>query len=116
MEAEIAENEKTYEQLERLIASADEIPIELPKISSAIQKIASGGHECGCGATCTDTCWTDCGSNCANYTRTVKTQKYEVDRYDDPYGVSGTDMIIYSDGSKKIVPDGGFATGGYTGA
>ena len=56
MEAEIAENEKIYEQLEKLIASADEIPIELPKISSAVQKISSGGNECGCGATCTTTC------------------------------------------------------------
>ena len=69
MEAEIEENEKTYEQLEKLIANADQIPIELPKISQAVAKIASGGNECGCGATCTTTCWTDCGSNGASQPR-----------------------------------------------
>lgn len=69
MEAEIEENEKTYEQLEKLIANADQIPVELPKISQAVAKIASGGNECGCGATCTTTCWTDCGSNGASAPR-----------------------------------------------
>ena len=39
MEAEIEENEKTYEQLEKLIANADQIPVELPKISQAVAKL-----------------------------------------------------------------------------
>ena len=57
MEAEIAENEKTYEQLEKLIASADEIPVQLPEIKEAVKRIANnGGNECGCGATCTTSC------------------------------------------------------------
>ena len=120
MEAEIEENEKTYEQLERLIANADQIPVELPKISQAIQKIASGGgNECGCGATCTTTCWTDCGSNCANYTRTTGgvwyyTERGEIksantkeaaERASDHYYTVSQDKK----GIKRL------ATGGYTG-
>ena len=95
MEAEIEENEKTYEQLEKLIANADQIPIELPKISQAVAKIASGGNECGCGATCTTTCWTDCGSNCASYTRTNSSSSSNVGR-----GSSGHHVTVsFDDGS-----------------
>lgn len=65
MEAEIEENEKTYEQLERLIANADQIPVQLPEIKEAVKRIANnGGNECGCGATCTTSCWSECGGGC----------------------------------------------------
>lgn len=95
MEAEIEENEKTYEQLEKLIANADQIPVELPKISQAVAKIASGGNECGCGATCTTTCWTDCGSNCASYTRTSSPSSPS-----DRRGSSGHHVTVsFDDGS-----------------
>lgn len=97
MEAEIEENEKTYEQLEKLIANADQIPIELPKISQAVAKIASGGNECGCGATCTDTCWTDCGSNCANYTP-VKKQEPKIVPVSRGTHVSVTGLEQHIDG------------------
>lgn len=122
MEAEIEENEKTYEQLEKLIANADQIPIELPKISQAVAKIASGGNECGCGATCTTTCWTDCGSNGASAPRPSGCGSCSANcssgcawscteaaaRFSTP------DARYHQE--KEFNPNARWATGGYTGA
>ena len=125
MEAEIAQNEMIYEQLEKLIASADEIPIELPKISTAVQKIASGGNECGCGATCTTTCWTDCGSNgasqpkcgcggnCSHSCEKTCGEHCSVSCFGT---CRGTTKTIEDTGPERPEYGGGFATGGYTGS